>query len=85
MKKRSITILYNSPVILTFALLSLLALALGKLTGGWTTQNLFCVYRSPLTDLLTYPRFFLHVLGNPDFGACCTNIVIMLAVGPTAE
>lgn len=85
MKKRSITILYNSPVILTFALLSLLALALGKLTGGWTTQNLFCVYRSQLTDLLTYPRFFLHVLGNPDFAACCTNIVIMLAVGPMAE
>ena len=85
MKKRSITILYNSPVILTFALLSLLALALGKLTGGWTTQNLFCVYRSPLTGLLTYPRFFLHVLGNPDFAACCTNIVIMLAVGPVAE
>ena len=85
MKKRSITILYNSPVILTFALLSLLALALGKLTGGWTTQNLICVYRSPLTDLLTYPRFFLHVLGNPDFAACCTNIVIMLAVGPMAE
>ena len=85
MKKRSITILDNSPVILTFALLSLLALALGKLTGGWTTQNLFCVYRSPLTDLLTYPRFFLHVLGNPDFAACCTNIVIMLAVGPMAE
>ena len=81
MKKRSITILYNSPVILTFALLSLLALALGKLTGGWTTQNLLCVYRSPLTD----PRFFLHVLGNPDFAACCTNIVIMLAVGPMAE
>ena len=85
MKKRSITILYNSPVILTFALLSLLALALGKLTGGWTTQNLFCVYRSPLTDLLTYPRFFLHVRGNPDFAACCTNSVIMLAVGPMAE
>lgn len=85
MKKRSITILYNSPVILTFALLSLLALALGRLTGGWTTQNLFCVYRSPLTDLLTYPRFLLHVLGNPDFAACCTNIVIMLAAGPMAE
>ena len=85
MKKHSITILYNSPVILTFALLSLLALGLGKLTDGWTTQNLFCVYRSSLTDWLTYPRFFLHVLGNPDFAACCTNIVIMLAVGPMAE
>ena len=69
MKKRSITILYNSPVILTFALLSLLALGLGKLTDGWTTQNLFCVYRASLTDWLTYPRFFLHVLGHPDFAA----------------
>ena len=79
MKKRSITILYNSPVILTFALLSLLALGLGKLTDGWTTQNLFCVYR------LTYPRFFLHVLGHPDFAAYCSNIVILLVVGPMAE
>ena len=78
MKKRSITILYNSPVILTFALLSLLALGLGKLTDGWTTQNLFCVYRASLTDWLTYPRFFLHVLGHPD-------IVILLVVGPMAE
>lgn len=85
MKKHSITIQYNSPVILTFALLSLAALALGRLTDGWTTQNLFCVYRSPLTDLLTYPRFFLHVLGHGDFSAYCANIVIMLAVGPTVE
>ena len=85
MKKRSNTILYNSPVILTFALLSLLALGLGKLTDGWTTQNLFCVYRSPLTDWLTYPRFFLHVLGHPDFAAYCSNIVMLLVVGPTAE
>ena len=85
MKKRSITILYNSPVILTFALLSLLALGLGKLTDGWTTQNLFCVYRSSLTDWLTYPRFFLHVLGHPDFAAYCSNIVILLVVGPMAE
>ena len=76
MKKRSITILYNSPVILTFALLSLLALGLGKLTDGWTTQNLFCVYRSSLTDWLTYPRFFLHVLGHPDFAAYCSNIEV---------
>lgn len=85
MKKHSITILYNSPVILTFALLSLLALGLGKLTDGWTTQNLFCVYRSSLTDWLTYPRFFLHVLGHPDFAAYCSNIVMLLVVGPTAE
>ena len=48
---------YNSPVVLDFALLALLALVLGKATGGWLTAKLFCVYRSPLTDLLTYPGF----------------------------
>ena len=49
MKKHSITILYNSPVILTFALLSLLALGLGKLTDGWTTQNLSLIHISEPT------------------------------------
>ena len=85
MKKHSITIQYNAPVTLTFALLSLLALLLGRLTDGWTTQHLFCVYRSPLTDLLTYPRAFLHVLGHTDFASCAANFVMVLVVGPAAE
>ena len=59
---------YNSPVILTFALLSLAVLFCGKLTGGYSTSKLFSVYRSPLTDMLTYPRFFLsqitHIIGG---------------------
>ena len=37
---------YNAPVTLTFALLSLLALAPNELTDGWTTQNLFCFFKS---------------------------------------
>ena len=43
---------YNSPVILTFFLLSLGALFLGQWTGGWTTKHLFCVYRGSLKDPL---------------------------------
>ena len=85
MKKHSVTIQYNAPVTLTFALLSLLALLLGSLTHGWTTQNLFCVYRSPLSDLLTYPRLFLHVLGHRDLASCAAGIVMILVVGPAAE
>ena len=45
---------YNSPVVLNFALLSLLALFLGRVTGGWTTAKLFCVSsakRTPSTML----------------------------------
>ena len=67
---------YNSPAVLTFALLSLLALVLGKATGGWLTAKLFCVYRSPLTDLLTYPRFFLHVLGHSGWSHYSGNILL---------
>ena len=39
---------YNSPVILTFFLLSLGVLLLDWITGGWTTLHAFCVYRSSL-------------------------------------
>lgn len=80
-----INLKYNAPVTLTFALLSLLALALAELTDGWTTQNLFSVYKSPLTDYLTYPRFVLHVLGNTDLTTCTANVIVLLVVGPAAE
>ena len=58
---------YNSPVILTFFFLSLAALALGELTGGWTTFHLFSVYRSSLTDPLFYVRLVGHVLGHSGY------------------
>ena len=50
---KELRIQYNSPVVLTFFLLSLGALALGEFTGERTTWLLFTVYRSPLTDPLT--------------------------------
>ncbi len=76
---------YNSPVVLDFALLALAALILGKATGGWLTAKLFCVYRSPLTDLLTYPRFFLHVLGHSGWAHYSGNILMILVIGPQLE
>lgn len=76
---------YNSPAVLNFALLSLLALVLGKATGGWLTAKLFCVYRSPLSDWLTYPRFFLHVLGHSGWTHYSGNILLMLVIGPQLE
>ena len=55
---------YNSPVILTFFLLSLGVLLLDWLTSGWTTLHAFCVYRSSLADPMFYVRLFGHVLGH---------------------
>ena len=76
---------YNSPVVLTFALVSLAVLLIGALTEGASTAALFCVYRSPLTDPLTYPRLFLHVLGHADYAHYMGNMLLMLVVGPPLE
>ena len=83
--KRLFRLQYNSPVVLTFALVSLGALLLAKVTNGWTTVNLFSVWHSSLGDLLTYPRFFLHVLGHTDYSHYIANMMMILVVGPGLE
>ena len=85
MKKPVLKIQYDSPVILTFALLGLLALLLNGWTGGWTNSHLFSVYRAPLTDPLTYVRMFCHVLGHADWTHFFSNICLILVLGPVVE
>lgn len=76
---------YNSPVVLTFALISLGALGLDVLTNGWTTMHLFCVYRAPLSDPLTYVRMVGHVLGHSGYAHYMGNMMLLLVVGPPLE
>ena len=76
---------YNSPVILSFALISLAALVLGELTGGETTYALFTTYPAPLTDPLTYVRLFGHVLGHADWQHYISNMLMLLVIGPPME
>jgi membrane associated rhomboid family serine protease len=76
---------YNSPVMLTFALVSLALLILNYITGGWTNAHFFSVYRAPLTDLLMYPRLFLHVLGHADYQHYIGNMLLLLVIGPPLE
>lgn len=76
---------YNSPVVLTFALVSLGALVLGFLTGGWSTRAFFCVYRSSLSDPLTYVRMVGHVLGHGSYAHYMGNMMLLLVVGPPLE
>jgi len=83
--KRLIKIQYNSPVVLTFALLSLAALFINQFTLGWANKYLFSVYRSSLRDLLTYPRFFLHILGHSGYSHYIGNFMMILVVGPPLE
>ncbi len=86
MKKRPHRLIqYNAPTTLNFALVSFLVLVLHFATRGVSTTKLFCVYRSSLADLLTYPRFFTHVLGHSSFAHYSGNITLMLVLGPTLE
>ena len=84
-KRPVLKIQYDSPVILTFALLSLLALGLNWITGGTTNTLIFSVYRSSFSDPLTYLRFFLHVLGHTDIVHYFSNICLLLVLGPIVE
>ena len=76
---------YNSPVILSFFLISFVALVLGWLSNGRTTALLFSVYRSSLLDPFTYVRFFGHVLGHADFEHFLGNMLMLLVIGPPLE
>lgn len=76
---------YNAPVVLTFAILSLVTIPLNVLTAGWTTPHLFSVYRCSLLDALAYVRFFGHVLGHSGLSHYYGNMLLMLLVGPPLE
>ena len=75
---------YNSPVVLSFFLISLAALLLGMLTDGRTTWLLFSVYRAPLSPA-TFVRLFTHVLGHANFSHFAGNMLLFLVIGPPME
>ncbi len=85
MAEKKIKISFNSPVILGFTLFSLVALLLAQVTGGGTNDLFFSVYRAPLTDPLTWVRFFGHVLGHAGWQHFIGNIMLILVIGPLLE
>lgn len=81
----TLKISYNAPVALTFAIVSLLALAANYFTSGWANHTLFSVYRCPLNDPLAFFRFFGHVLGHSGYAHYIGNMVLVLVLGPNLE
>ncbi len=76
---------YNSPVILSFFLISLGALILNTLTLGYTNEMFFSVYKSSFVNPLTYIRLVGHVFGHADFEHFFGNMLIILLIGPILE
>lgn len=79
------SIRYNSPVILTFSILSFLALVLGYVTAHRTDALLFSVYRSSPFSLFFWLRLVGHVFGHADMQHFTGNILLLLLLGPMLE
>ena len=82
-KKRRIT--FNSPVVLTFVVVSLVVMVLNYLTAGYSNKLLFMTYHSPLSSLMTFIRFFTHVFGHAGWSHYIGNMMYMLLLGPILE
>lgn len=76
---------FNSPVIICFTGVCLLALLLDFLTGGFTNKLIFSVYSSSLLNPLTYVRLIGHVFGHAGWEHFIGNIMLILVVGPLLE
>ena len=76
---------YNSPVILTYFIVSLIVLVLGYLTKDKINKLLFCSYRSSLLNPLTYIRMFTHCIGHSGWDHFVNNFLYILLIGPMIE
>lgn len=85
MEKKKLKITYNAPVVLTFALVSLLALILNYATAGISNNLIFSTHGGSLANPLYYIRLFTHVLGHADIPHFTGNMLLFLLLGPMLE
>ena len=81
--KRKVT--FNSPVVLSFLAVCLIATILGQISGDRITYALFMTYRSSLLSPLTYLRLFTHVFGHAGWAHFIGNSTYLLLLGPMLE
>lgn len=76
---------FNSPVVLTFAILSGVVLIMNLITNGMSNSLLFSIYKTRWSDPLQYIRLFTHVLGHGSVEHYANNMILFLMVGPLLE
>lgn len=75
---------YNSPVILTYALICVAVFFINWLSQGRLNRLLFTTYRSPLS-LWAVLRSFLYIFGHQSAEHLTGNMTLFLLVGPIVE
>jgi len=78
-------ITFNSPVVLVFMIICLIATIANYLTAGVANRILFMTYHSSLASPMTYVRFFTHVFGHDGISHFIGNAVYILLLGPMLE
>ncbi|MBR1443959.1 MAG: rhomboid family intramembrane serine protease [Firmicutes bacterium] len=84
-KKTISRIRYNSPVILTYTLICIVALIANYFTDGQVMQNLFCARNQGIESIYTYSGLILHIFGHINYEHFFGNFTIILLVGPMLE
>ena len=75
---------YNSPVILTFALLCLGVLIISELTG-YRYMDWLITRRAPLNQIQTYVTMVTYILGHASVNHFMSNMMLLLLTGPVVE
>lgn len=85
MKIKDTKITFNSPAVLGFSGICLIALLLGMITRGESTAMLFKTYRDSLVNPMFYVRLFTHVFGHANWAHFIGNMSYILLLGPMLE
>ena len=83
--KRKHRLSFNSPAILSFVALCVIARLIASITDERSNREVFSVYRSSMADPLTYIRLFGHVIGHADWNHLFGNMMYILILGPMIE
>jgi rhomboid protease GluP len=75
---------YDSPVVLTFALICTAAMVLGTATAGISTRAFFSL-GGQFTDFLGWWRLTTYPFGHADWGHLLGNMSLILLLGPVLE
>ena len=81
----NLTFDYNSKVIISYLILSLIACFLNFITRGKTNKYFFSSYRSSPLNPLTYIRMITHSIGHINLDHLISNFLYILLVGPMIE
>ena len=77
---------YNSPVILTFALLCAVVLLIDQISGGWFISNFFTLQPDfNAGSFLSWMRMMTYVIGHQNWTHLISNFSFILLIGPVLE